>query len=43
VPAERGRREDHIVQFSTTVQGLRGPRDWIAARVTHVAMEATGV
>ena len=44
VPAERGRREEHIAQFSTTVQGLLGLRDWLAAhRVTQVAMEATGV
>ena len=44
VPAERGRREEHIAQFSTTVQGLLGLRDWLAAHhVTQVAMEATGV
>jgi len=44
VPAERGRREEHIAQFSSTVQGLLGLRDWLAAhRVTQVAMEATGV
>jgi transposase len=43
-PAERGRREEHIAQFSTTVQGLLGLRDWLAAhRVSVVAMEATGV
>jgi transposase len=43
-PAEHGRREEHIAQFSTTVQGLLGLRDWLAAhRVTQVAMEATGV
>lgn len=44
VPAERGRRDEHIAQFSTTVQGLLGLRDWLVAhRVTQVAMEATGV
>ncbi len=44
VPVERGRREEHLAQFSTTVQGLLGLRDWLAAhRVTQVAMEATGV
>jgi transposase len=44
VGSQRGRREEHIAQFSTTVQGLLGLRDWLAAhRVTQVAMEATGV
>lgn len=44
VPAQRGRREEHIAQFSTTVQGLLGLRDWLAAhQVSAVAMEATGV
>lgn len=44
VPGERARRDEHIAQFSTTVQGLLGLRDWLAAqRVTQVAMEATGV
>jgi transposase len=44
VPAQRGRREEHIAQFSTTVQGLLGLRDWLSAhRVSVVAMEATGV
>jgi transposase len=43
-PAEGGRRDKHIATFSTTVQGLLGLRDWLAAhRVTRVAMEATGV
>jgi transposase len=43
-PAEGGRRDEHIATFSTTVQGLLGLRDWLAAhRVTRVAMEATGV
>jgi len=44
VPAQRGRREEHVAQFSTTVQGLLALRDWLAAlRVTQVALEATGV
>ena len=43
-PAEGGRRDEHIATFSTTVQGLLGLRDWLAAHhVTQVAMEATGV
>jgi len=33
-----------VAEFATTVQGLLGLRDWLAAHgVTHVAMEATGV
>lgn len=44
VPNEAGHREPHLAEFSTTVQGLIALRDWLAAhRVTHVAMEATGV
>jgi transposase len=44
VPGEAGLREPHLAVFSTTVQGLVALRDWLAAhRVTHVAMEATGV
>jgi hypothetical protein len=44
VPDEAGRREPQLAEFQTTVQGLMGLRDWLAAhRVTHVAMEATGV
>ena len=44
VPAEGARRDEHVAQFSTTVQGLLGLRDWLAAhRVSVVAMEATGV
>jgi len=44
VPVERGPREEHVAQFSTTVRGLLGLRDWLAAhRVWQVAMEATGV
>jgi transposase len=44
VPGEGGHREPHLAEFATTVQGLIALRDWLAAhRVTHVAMEATGV
>jgi transposase len=44
VPDERGRREPQLAEFATTVHGLMALRDWLAAhRVTHVAMEATGV
>jgi len=44
VAAQGGRREQHVAQFSTTVQGLLALRDWLAAhRVEQVAMEATGV
>ena len=33
-----------LAEFQTTVRGLIALRDWLAAyRVTHVAMEATGV
>ena len=44
-PAAGGdRREQHVAEFKTTVQGLRGLRDWLAALgVTHVVMEASGV
>jgi transposase len=39
-----GPREPQIAEFATTVRGLIALRDWLAAhRVTHVAMEATGV
>ena len=39
-----GRREPRVAEFATTVQGLMALRDRLAARrVTHVAMEATGV
>jgi transposase len=35
--------QPQMAEFSTTVQGLLGLRDWLTAhRVTHVAMEATG-
>ena len=44
VPAPSGAREQHLAEFSTTVRGLMGLRDWLEAHgVTDVAMEATGV
>jgi transposase len=44
VPDSGGRREPHLAEFATTVQGLIALHDWLAAHaVTHVAMEATGV
>jgi len=44
VPGKAGRREEHLAEFRTTVQGLLGLRDWLKAYgVTHVAMEASGV
>ena len=44
LPADAGAREQHLAEFSTTVRGLMGLRDWLEANgVTHVAMEATGV
>jgi transposase len=44
VPDEHGRREEHVAEFQTTVRGLLGLRDWLAAhRVEQVVMEATGV
>jgi transposase len=45
VPSAEGRgREQHVAQFATTVRGLLGLRDWLAAhRVQQVTMEATGV
>lgn len=44
VPDRAGRREPQLAEFSTTVTGLVALRDWLAAhKVTHVAMEATGV
>src|SRR6266852_3638883 len=44
VPAARGRREQHLAEFKTTVRGLLALRDWLKAhRVTQVAMEASGV
>jgi transposase len=44
VPGKGRRREEQIAEFRTTVQGLLALRDWLQAyRVTHVAMEASGV
>jgi transposase len=44
VPAPGGGREQQLAEFATTVRGLVALRDWFEAyRVTHVAMEATGV
>jgi transposase len=45
VPAVDGKgREQHVAEFATTVRGLLGLRDWLAAhRVQQVTMEATGV
>jgi transposase len=44
LPVPGGRREQHVAEFATTVRGLVALRDWLEAhRVTHVAMEATGV
>jgi transposase len=43
-PAGGGRREQHVAEFKTTVQGLLGLRDWLVALgVTHVVMEASGI
>src|SRR5436190_14875687 len=44
VPGGRGRREQHVAEFATTVRGLLALRDWFAGHgVTQVVMEATGV
>ncbi len=44
VPGQRGRREQHVAEFATTVRGLLELRDWLAGHgVTQVVMEATGV
>jgi transposase len=44
VPGPDGRCEPDVMEFATTVQGLMALHDWLTAhRVTHVAMEATGV
>jgi transposase len=44
VPAAGGRREEHVAEFASTVQGLLTLADWLDAHgVTQVAMEATGV
>jgi transposase len=40
----RGAATQHVQTFGTTAADLVGLRDWLAAhRVTHVAMESTGV
>jgi transposase len=44
VPGQRGRREQHVREFSTAVRGLLALRDWLAGHgVRRVVMEATGV
>jgi transposase len=44
VPDGEGGRLQDVAEFSTTVRGLLGLCDWLAAHgVTHLAMEATGV
>jgi transposase len=44
IPGKPRRREEHVAEFKTTVQGLLALRDWLKAYgVTHVAMEASGV
>jgi transposase len=44
VPDKRGRREQHVQEFPTTVRGLLALRDWLAGRgAQQVVMEATGV
>jgi transposase len=44
VPGADGRREEHVAEFASTVQGLLTLADWLDAHaVTRVAMEATGV
>jgi len=44
-PGESGaERREEVREFKATVRGLLALRDWLAEhRVTHVAMEATGV
>jgi transposase len=44
VPGARGRREQYVAEFATTVRGLLALRDWLAGHgVTQVVMEAAGV
>ena len=44
VPDGRGRREQRVVEFASTVRGLLALRGWLAGHgVTQVVMEATGV
>jgi hypothetical protein len=43
-PGATGARTEQVRQFPTFTEGLRQLRDWlVTARVTVVAMEATGV
>jgi transposase len=43
-PGAGGRRDEHVAEFATTVQGLLTLADWLEAHaVTQLAMEATGV
>lgn len=44
VPESGESRVECLAEFATTIRGLMALRDWLEAhRVTHVAMEATGV
>lgn len=44
VPGPTGERAQHVRTFSTTAGELLALRDWLEAhRVTHVAMESTGI
>jgi hypothetical protein len=44
VPGPNGARTQHVRTFGTTAAELLALRDWLEAhRVTHVAMESTGV
>ena len=44
VPGRGRAREQEVAEFAATVPGLFALRDWLKAhRVSHVAMEATGV
>jgi transposase len=44
VPDKRGRREQYVREFPTTVRGLLALRDWLASHgAQQVVMEATGV
>jgi hypothetical protein len=44
LPVQDGKRSSEVREFSTMVGGLLVLRDWLKAhRVTHVALEATGV
>lgn len=44
IPGRRGTRDQHVRTFGTTAAELLALRDWLQGhRVTHVAMESTGV